>query len=937
MGDTSSSSSISRAIVVTVRILCFMYVFGVLCLNAPGQNTPAPAALTAEELIAAGFSSFNASQWAAAESALTRFLADYGANPQAAAAVAKVKPLLGLTQVRLKKFAEALPWIEQSLKEIPNLPSVQAEELRFWLGICQMQAQNYDAARAVFDKFVADYPGSVRRNEAVLMSGTVLVVQERFPEAADYFQRVFQVLQGLDRGRAVLMGLYCLLQSDRLDDALALLTGPYARTTDIIQLAGLQMLSLELGAKFLEKEEYRKAVAAFQRVWKRERVLKHQEFRLQYLKDRLAALETQRADPQWTFQLSQLVTKIDRELKSFREIKNYDSALQLRLAAAFQGMNRFREAALIMEAMLNEMPADPMVEQASINLLQCWTQIDRWPKVVEAADLFEKKFPESKQLPLALFLKGQAQQSDALYPESIATFQSIVKRFGQSELAPRAEFMSGFSELLQEKYPEALSCFDKVLASYPKSDMAETASYWRGMGLSLNKQHEASREAMADYLKKYKEGKFVSEAHFRRCYSAQAMKDYKTSIAELKTFLKDFPKSAEANEALVLLGDAYMAQGEVDLGIDTFKRITPDEPRFFEEGWFKIGKALRLMEKVPELRAHMLEFRNAHPESPRVAEALYWIGWTYRTEEQPDKAREVYWQAIEEFGNKAEMRSVEDLFLGAAKLYKSEEERAQLDRKLTELYSTAEANKANTLMVRTLWARAQLCRKTDPYTTQKLLTDAGKIADVSTTSPLLLADFADATRESGSWNDAEKLYRGMLKWNPRAPQKDRAFAGLGWIALSKGKEKDALQYFDRFDKETAGSPLQGKVQLQRSQLLLKSGEKQNAREVLDTLLANKFAAGKDKAEALCLVGELLMSEGKPGEAIAYFQRVYVMYGRWAEFVAKAYLRSGQAFEEIHDKESALNTYNELIGKAELANCPETGLAKERVSQLESSL
>ena len=43
-----------------------------------------------------------------------------------------------------------------------------------------------------------------------------------------------------------------------------------------------------------------------------------------------------------------------------------------------------------------------------------------------------------------------------------------------------------------------------------------------------------------------------------------------------------------------------------------------------------------------------------------------------------------------------------------------------------------------------------------------------------------------------------------------------------------------------------------------------------------------------------------MDEAWPDLAISYFQRLYVMHGRWRDWVAKTYYRSGEAFEKLDD-------------------------------------
>jgi hypothetical protein len=58
-----------------------------------------------------------------------------------------------------------------------------------------------------------------------------------------------------------------------------------------------------------------------------------------------------------------------------------------------------------------------------------------------------------------------------------------------------------------------------------------------------------------------------------------------------------------------------------------------------------------------------------------------------------------------------------------------------------------------------------------------------------------------------------------------------------------------------------------------------------------------------------------------------------MHGRWRPWVARAYARSGEAFEKIQDSAAARRTYSEFLSKTELEDFPETKTAKSRLQAL----
>lgn len=910
------------------------------------QGVSQPQGLTAQEYYTNAERLYLDGKYPEAADLYTKFIADYGQAKDAADAIRGIRFRHAMCYVQMRKFGEAIEHIETALAQTPPLQTQQIQELQFWLGVAQLEEKDYEKAREALLKFLSLFPPgddrtafyiqqnpvAIKIPEARILIGSAWLLDEKYKEAAEFFASLKPGMIPENRSRAVILQLYALLEDNQNEAAMKLIEQEYPKMGDITQLVTFQSLTLELGNRWLEAGEYRKAIICLQRVWTSDRLLKHQQARLEDLERRLAAAEASpRGDPYTKFLLGQLIQKVKREIENFRKVASFDAALRLRIATAYQGMKRYREAALVLEEMLASLPPDKIVEQASVNLVQCWNEIERWPKAVEAADAFVAKFPESKSIPLVLYLKGTALQKSFHYAQAAEVFGDLAKKYPASEFAPRAEFMRGFALLQAEQNMDGAAAFKRFLKERPTHELADAAAYWLGMAYSLDKQFEKCREIMDDYLKERKDGQFRGNATYRRAYCAQQLEDYQTSIKELRAYLRAYPDHEENTEARILLGDALMNEGEMDDGIAILKSVPKSETRFYEEAVFKIGKAYKLMEEFGKYRDLMTEFQSGSPKSPRVAEAIFNIGWVYRQENEPEKARDIYWEAIEEYGNDPEIRSVEDLFPGLARLYKGPEESAQYLAHLDDLAQSAKSKK--TLLMRTLWAKANALKKTDPDASKALLIEAAALANVQTTSPLLLADFADALFAAGKEKEAEALSRDLIKWNPRAPQKDRALANLGLLEMRRGNAKEALALFDRFERDTLGSQMFGEVMLAKASLQEKRGKREEARQALEALLANKLSTGKEKAEALYRIGQSYMAEGKPGLAIPYFQRIYVMHGRWADWVAKAYFRSGEAFEKLNDLPSARRTYQELSEKEELATFPETAEAKSRLQAL----
>ena len=166
---------------------------------------------------------------------------------------------------------------------------------------------------------------------------------------------------------------------------------------------------------------------------------------------------------------------------------------------------------------------------------------------------------------------------------------------------------------------------------------------------------------------------------------------------------------------------------------------------------------------------------------------------------------------------------------------------------------------------------------------------------------------------------------------------------LVWLSPSLGKVRTAARGVGRKD-----SKLRGRLDLfYHAEIHFAHGRKSDLhalREVrlIETwdglrvdytrLLAAENVPSKLKAQALLSLGEIEMSRQRPQTAIPYYQRIYVLYGKWRDTVAQAYLRSGEAFEQLDDKEAARKTYEELANSEDLGSLPQAQTAREKLKK-----
>ncbi len=908
---------------------------------APAIETEGPA-----QLLERGRAAFSANDFAVAEEALEKFITDYGEAEEAKEAVRVHRPMLAISKVGLKKFAEALEWIDLSLKD-PELDRRLADELKFWRGICLMTGGELVDAQHAFGAYWANESHQAfKRYEALLLFAT-LYLQQDFPiVAADFLedqQPKIREPAPEAASRAVVLELYARLQAGQPDKALAVIRREYDSMESMTQVISFQSLALQLGATFLENENWYDAITCMQRIWPAEKLIEAQGNRVREIEERIALLEKRENTQGVVFQLKAILKRVERELANFQKMENFDSALQLRLAMAYKGLGRYREAALIMEEMLKVMPPDPVVESATLAQLQCWMEIKRWPKAVAAAEQYEKVFgAEAKFLPTVLFLKAEALREDQQYGTAQLAYGDLVERFPEDDFAAKALFMQGFLYLQQDDNEGALYQFDQVQRNYPESGMAQDADYWTGQAYSFSGMYAEAREHLEGYLTRYETAKYLKEAIFRIAVCTFSLAEYEEAIRLLEGFVDDYAGDPLTDETNLLLGDAYFGQGDMDAGFAAYERVRPSAVRFFEEAWFKKGKAYKLLEEYETMRSHFERFVAEYPDSNRMPEAVYWVGWTYLNADEPDKAREIYWDVIEKYGNDPERYGVLDVIAALPKVYKDEGEagKEEVLTKLQVMKTRATLAKEATRAVRAGYGKSLIVGKTETVVGSDIavrseLLDIFKWVDPQNQNPAISVAIAEAQLAAGNLTTAKNLFIEIRRWHPRAVQRDRIYRALGSIAAAEGDREKAIEFYDKFEREALASAQLGEVRIEKAGILREMGKTRQALETLESVLETGGVTAQTKAGALFDLGRTCVEAGDLKRAIVYFERLYVAYGKFSELNAKAYWERANALENLDLNREALETYEELVGRADLARFDETKMAPEKIARLKT--
>jgi TolA-binding protein len=236
-----------------------------LACGSMAQGGIQPQGLTAQEYYANAERLFVDGKYPEAADLYKKLLTDFGQSKEAAEAIRNIRYRHAMCYVHMKKFGDAIEPIQIALQQQPPFQASEVQELQFWLGVANMEDKNYTEAREALEKFLTLFPPGAERNpayiqqypaamkipEARILIGSAFLLDEKYKEAAAYYESIKAGMIPENRSRAVILQLYSLLEDDQNEAAMKVIEEEFPRMGDLTQLVTFQSLTLELGNRWL--------------------------------------------------------------------------------------------------------------------------------------------------------------------------------------------------------------------------------------------------------------------------------------------------------------------------------------------------------------------------------------------------------------------------------------------------------------------------------------------------------------------------------------------------------------------------------------------------------------------------------------------------------------------------------------------------------------
>lgn len=906
----------------------------------PAATAPQLTSETLPQLLQRAVGEFGSGRFAPAADAFGAIERDFGREPQwqEGTLPRKVLPLRGYAQLRAGRASDASKSFEEFLKRFPD-EAGQRSFVLYASALALMGEEKHDAAEKRFGEFIRDFGGTAQSALAQGQRAELLFKLGRDPEGYAVLDDVTaSAPSSLLRTQARLRGLQRAVEkSDAARTRELLLGTPWAVDT-MPELGMLAFSAMQAGDRWLAAGNPGDAIAAFQLVLPKQRLVAAQRHRLDELKRVFAERAPQveaGSGTVWVEFYRGLIARVEGQLVSLEAAEDFTPGLRMRQAQAFLLAGRNHEAWLLLEGLATGADTtDSVRTEAHYRWILAAAALNKWDEALAIARAFVERNAFSELAPTAFYMISQAHLEQQRHAEATEVLADLIARFPAHDMRPRFLFTRGYCLAVLDRLDEARADFAQCAREFPSGPLASSARLWHALTRYFGKDYPKALEEFDALAKSEKGRPLEGEILHRRASVLYALRRNEDAAEAAAAFLKAFPHHVREDEARVLLGDVLMALGKLDEAKAQFGAIAPDNGSLFAYAAFQTGKILRAEEEHEALAVHFTRYAARTDLAPdaRVGEALYWIGWARTQQDRMKDALPVFFDAITRFGDDPRSGEFQPLVAALERLHRRakaaearghSEAAGMLRTRVFADWVEAErtlAEKAGKLTLSSrfsLWLADYHEKGNRPHQAETVLLEIAGRVPVERLDPGGLGRVGTALQKIGS-GEATKYFTRLLAEFPASFDRAWAFHGLATIDLAEGRRERALAWLERINTETPTHPLGTRAVLDAAGLLADLGKADEAETRLEGLLRLKSARGRPHAEALAALGAIRAARGDTAQAIAYYQRVYTLYRAQSDLVARAYVTSGELFEKRGDKAAALRTFEEFTSQPSLA-------------------
>ena len=346
---------------------------------------------------------------------------------------------------------------------------------------------------------------------------------------------------------------------------------------------------------------------------------------------------------------------LDRALRYFQQVKrdypdtDVAPAAFYALGATQVRLERYDAAAASFEELGRQFPTSPFARNLGTALAEVYYRLEQYE---QAATELRGRLDQlqGSQRARALFLLAEASNHLRNGEDAVVHYRQVIDEYPNTPYAGPATYGLAWHYFRAKEHQQAAETFSRVRRE-AASPLSEKATYYEAVSRALAGATDRAVELYQTTAEQQPESRLAAEALFEAGLLRYQQEQYGSAAAFLRALVRDHPEAERVGDAYYWLGNAYLVDESLDRALQAYNQAAkrdsaPDsllvEVRF-QKAWAQYEKD-RFAAAAPDF----LALADAHANTPRGREALFWGADCHYQQNNYGRARTLFQRYLEE-------------------------------------------------------------------------------------------------------------------------------------------------------------------------------------------------------------------------------------------------------------------------------------------------
>lgn len=874
-------------------------------------------------------------------------------------------------------FVDAIPLLQQLIDWFGDSDSkaiqAQMEHIRFSLGMCYYVTGEMGYAREAFQNYLQYYRRGPNAHKAAAYIGDTYRFEEDMEKALEAYNKALRIYQYGNDWRADIESSMakCYLADENWHDAIPHLLSVYRVAPDwdrrnwaasLLAMSYLQdrqldkvydmmsvlirprsfasrsialnLAALEVGDELFADEKYRDALWIYRIVYPHDMLALNNMVYLDRQERRTEWLRRHQGNIRRIVRIQESIGQVEQELAALEEVENYDNELFYRVARSCMEIRRYRESRELFYHLYQEKIPEKTEECLYLAFISAGALVP-FDRALEMGHEYMEEYPGGEYYDTVSLMVGQFYAKLQDWPNTIKVLEKALEVSPEHQEIAECMFMLGYAHFMEEHFEESAQWLRDLLQDYPGNERMADATYWLGMALLFDKNYEEAVLHFEDVIAKYPDSVYCEDAAFRSATCDYGMGMYESAERKFIDFIHQYPEGKLAGEAYVMLGDISGVYGDLEKAVQRYSKSAEYDinMELYNHAMFRAGEMYAELKDYEGLIRHFQEYLERAKPGSNAPLAMYWIGNGYWKMGKREKALDFYMDAIVDFADARRAIGVDMIIEEWIAKAKSADTKLNKKswREVRKLFRKALDEDKMTMLLRVqrMLLYDDTASAKEKETIRNFLIREENISDASVSILEFIIDGALARDDK---NLAVQAAREVVEEFPETDTALYARNILADNAIEENNYDDAIRHLDVIREVFASSPQAAEALLKLGKIYTRRNQFEKADQCYTEVLGVKDWK-KQWPQALYGRGKMAMEGRDYAEASAYFERIYILYRFYDEWVAKAYLARAGCLEKMREYEKAVEVLEEMLSTKDLKEGPHGEDAREKLNDL----